>query len=707
MNTIRTCDSHMLSLAEANLEGVPSKARRLAQLGEQRTSQFRILPGLVATESGMGHEVIAARAKRQLGEGPFAVRSSAAIEDGDTESCAGRFLTKLNVDLADLATAIDDVFASYPDRDEGSNCVLIQPMLEPTIAGVAFSRAPDNAATACLEATAGTGDDVVSGRCAPKRATMGRYTGALESELDSKFDQVCERVFLTAALLERTFGWAQDVEWAYAGGHIWVLQSRDITATTDPAEISAEQSTWLAKLSSKKTAPALRASPTDEIAPDPSPMTRSLLMALYGDDGALGIALRQAGLPGVQGQYLHELFGQLYVDGSVEARVFGRSAWSWARWSLLRRRLRRNPDQWLRQVEHRVDQMEAPASPIGEIRTELHEAASVAARSFDRFVQTVYPAAFFATLLAHAAGPSDGEASTTKDLCSGFSRLHHTQNLDAFVEEWGHRAVLDYELSCPRYRENVDGALEQATRFADFPWADAGTGNVGFQSLKELAKDRAVAALGELRSAVRSLGVAATGDANSAFVLTIDDVRQIADRSVDIADVRRTIQDGTHREAALATVDLGATPDIHCVERLRGNVSHGGLRGVVLGSPSAFSGRIRFSDEPARQSDDASDQPEVLVTRTLEPGLVADFTSTAGCLTEVGGQLSHAAIVAREMGYSVVRLPGCSDTLRSGDLVEVTASGSVSIRPASRPGEARALAAGARGLPSARERRRA
>ena len=71
---------------------------------------------------------------------------------------------------------------------------------------------------------------------------------------------------------------------------------------------------------------------------------------------------------------------------------------------------------------------------------------------------------------------------------------------------------------------------------------------------------------------------------------------------------------------------------------------------------------------------DMSDfQPgEILVVRTTDVGWTPLFLLATGVLTELGGALSHAAIVAREFGVpSVVNVPGVTRLLRTGDRVRV------------------------------------
>ena len=76
---------------------------------------------------------------KDLGEGPFIVRSSCRAEDTQENSNAGAFLSVLDVALEGLSEAIENVFASYPDRVEGDQ-VLVQPMLRGVVrSGVVFS----------------------------------------------------------------------------------------------------------------------------------------------------------------------------------------------------------------------------------------------------------------------------------------------------------------------------------------------------------------------------------------------------------------------------------------------------------------------------------------------------------------------------------------------------------------------------------------
>lgn len=84
--------------------------------------------------------------EKDLGLGPWIVRSSCVREDGESASNAGAFLSVSNVILADIEAAVEQVIASYGDP-EATDEVLIQPMLVDVLrAGVAFSHDPNTCA---------------------------------------------------------------------------------------------------------------------------------------------------------------------------------------------------------------------------------------------------------------------------------------------------------------------------------------------------------------------------------------------------------------------------------------------------------------------------------------------------------------------------------------------------------------------------------
>ena len=85
--------------------------------------------------------------------------------------------------------------------------------------------------------------------------------------------------------------------------------------------------------------------------------------------------------------------------------------------------------------------------------------------------------------------------------------------------------------------------------------------------------------------------------------------------------------------------------------------------------PGTVEGPVRVVDDPR---DVSLDGDEILVAKRTDPGWITLFASCRGLLVEQGNLLSHAAIVAREMGLpAVVSLPGITERLRDGNVVRI------------------------------------
>ena len=64
---------------------------------------------------------------------------------------------------------------------------------------------------------------------------------------------------------------------------------------------------------------------------------------------------------------------------------------------------------------------------------------------------------------------------------------------------------------------------------------------------------------------------------------------------------------------------------------------------------------------------------EILVTRSTDVGWTPLFLVASAILTERGGPLSHAFVVAREYGVpAVVAIPNVTQILKTGDVVTVS-----------------------------------
>jgi pyruvate,water dikinase len=95
----------------------------------------------------------------------------------------------------------------------------------------------------------------------------------------------------------------------------------------------------------------------------------------------------------------------------------------------------------------------------------------------------------------------------------------------------------------------------------------------------------------------------------------------------------------------------------------------GNMRKGMGCCPGTISGKIRVVRDPRESSLRAG---EILVADRTDPSWILLFPLAAGLLVERGSLLSHAAIVARELGIpAIVSIPGVTGWLKDGDRVEL------------------------------------
>jgi pyruvate,water dikinase len=194
----------------------------------------------------------------QLGPGPVAVRSSGIAEDAVDASYAGQYETELGLDgVEEVAAAIQRCWrsaeservASYSGRDDGEPpppmAVIIQRLVPADAAGVAFTANPVTGARheTLVSVVRGLGDALVSGAVSPDEWVVKGELAQLQAT-GAEQAATRETVLAVAGIarrLEKLFGRPQDMEWATAGGEIFVLQSRPITALPDPATTETEE----------------------------------------------------------------------------------------------------------------------------------------------------------------------------------------------------------------------------------------------------------------------------------------------------------------------------------------------------------------------------------------------------------------------------------------------------------------------------------
>jgi phosphohistidine swiveling domain-containing protein len=159
------------------------------------------------------------------------------------------------------------------------------------------------------------------------------------------------------------------------------------------------------------------------------------------------------------------------------------------------------------------------------------------------------------------------------------------------------------------------------------------------------------------------------GDAEDVFYLTWHELRALPEHS----DVARTV--ATRREQYVARQDMrlpDAWEGVPEMIRVSAPSAVAGLGTKIEGlgaSSGVVEGRARLVTDPGTTELDDGD---ILVCESTDPSWVSLFLVAGGVVTDLGGLLSHGAIVAREMGLPcVVGTRVASGTIVDGQRIRV------------------------------------
>ncbi|MGH1417636.1 MAG: PEP/pyruvate-binding domain-containing protein [Hyphomicrobiaceae bacterium] len=751
------------------LHSAGNKALRLAQLNEQGIT---VPSGLVLTHKFLGEyaqqdEVWRRRMRRYLwrkvGSKKISVRSSATGEDGAQTSFAGVFETVLDVEVDTFKDALEEVMAAYHaprvqayGGDAGALNILLQPMIPAEFAGVMFTEDPQSAGNMMVEMVEGCGEDLVSGRVAPKVFRFGRITGrTLHAEqalinLKALIEIGCK--------IEAIFDAPQDIEWAYANGCFYILQTRDITVLSH-GELSAERNEWRRILNlvvaqgdtvrfeqnnsvrfQHDDSVRFQQNEMSEMLPRPTPLSLSLLEAMWQPGGSMDLALQRLSITypveETADPYHVTLFGRLYVDKSQErARTItvGRKA---------ARQLRRNSDKIesnFRDVVMRQDQDDLRyVAALNFNKLSSSELVQLFQDQVESYLYDAHvevdvvnvAARFYLDDARRQLQTVDGDdaavmANIPQTLLA--KSLHFVplapeeERLSVSLEKLGHRARLDYELAVPRYYEETE-ALHQATEQAlDALWRSREEGDFNeagsprpesqswpksvakavsrarkFQTLKEDAKHHVLREYAILRGIVLALDARFALD-GLVFFLETDEIFRLNSRTCPqlrgLAQKRREQFQSFKKIDPLPPILRPSDVEQNCIggdveasDRLSKRTS--ALRGIRVSGTENVEGRVVVV--PANIAEvggaiEGFEEGDIIVSSMIHPAWLPEVLKSSGVIAQVGGWLSHMSIVARE--HNVAMTVGVSglNVLSNGDRVRMLSSGDISLLQQAEP----------------------
>lgn len=320
---------------------------------------------------GLTAQIVEQARKLELpSPGLWAVRSSATNEDGAHASFAGMYRTRLGIPLEEIGSAVKDLWLSIWDERvlnyhaasgmrgaPPAMAVVIQPLLEASAAGVAYSVHPLTGRTTqvVVNAVAGLAAALVDGSVTPdqyvveieknghpdrisERAIAGqtqalRMTGQglqyvpLPDEVAGRAVLSDDRLFAVARAakqIEQSFGHPVDLEWLCDERGLWMVQARPISGLARSRQLTNDDCEW-SRANFKETLPEL-----------PSPLGLSFLeqfmeryilspyrrMGCHIPEGVSSVRIFK-GRPYINMTLFYSLIAQLRGDPSLMTEQMG------------------------------------------------------------------------------------------------------------------------------------------------------------------------------------------------------------------------------------------------------------------------------------------------------------------------------------------------------------------------------------------------
>jgi phosphohistidine swiveling domain-containing protein len=674
--------------------GIGGKARQLVEL---QLAGFRV-PDFLCSPPDL------AKAVELLGF-PLAVRSSASAEDGREISFAGQFRSFLNLrTLDDVRAAVRACEASVAAPSVVDYCrrngldatslrmaVIVQRMVQPELAGVAFTVNPATGAEdVVIEACEGLADELLAGHRAALPASHPRVR------------QHQAEITRVARAIQRHFGAPQDIEFAIEGGELFVLQARPITRI----QFAADTGEW--------TNADFRDGGVS------AGVCTPLMWSLYD-------YIWESSLKG----FLRDV---RLLDGDFEAgrMFFGRPYWNLG---AVKRCVARLPGFVEREfdrdlsvaVNYEGDGVRTPFNVGGVLRA-LPTLLAVPGiwRRQERFDREFLGGGFQRRLQAHATLPADLLAGFRRLIledyrvtetnyfrtifCASLAKLtflesfpdadypalvaalpemRHLDPTDIapLLREFPHRGRRELDLSAPRWDEDpewVENLVRQhtpaagidprpayeaarAAALARLPWhrrrsfARKLDRLRTFLWLREEMRDLSSRMYHQIRRYVLAIA-RERGWGDDVFFLTFQEI---------LAGERGPVEQ--RRETFESFRNFRAPNEIGARFTFAPRPAEGALRGI-----GASRGRVAGVARVARTIEEAMsvERGAILICPFTDPGWTPVLDRVAGVVTETGGLLSHAAVICREYGIpAVLGVPEATRRIPDGVRVVVDGGG--------------------------------
>lgn len=595
---------------------------------------------------------------------------------------------------------------------EGGMAVIVQQQIRGEFSGVAFSRDPLGGEGVAIEALPGAATQVVSGQTTPERYRVhvqDSTAAAITSEglLRTIPEVLLQEVATIARELEHRFhGIPQDIEWTHDGNQLWILQTRPIT-TLSPIwtrRIAAEvipgiirPLTW--SINNPLTCGVWADLFQLVLGPQPEPIAEQLATLHYGhayfNATLLSRLFRQMGLPPQSLEFLTygTSMGKPSLSGMLKTlpglgRLL-RSEWTLpSRFRILQQR------EWaplLQQLSQSTAVSLSPQAQIDRVETILAALQQVTQFSILAPLSFAVRQAVLKvpdTTLIHSALPETAAMQSLEAIANRHQVSLKTaptwkdcpeslqQDLETFLSEYGYLSETATDISVPRWSEHPQTLLALLQNLAHSSTAVGSSkppvkvwGGLKSRWVQQrLTLKGAVAQtycqfLAELRYTF--LAIAGQGmqagvfqEVDDIFFLQWSEVQKWVNQTLTIADLQSRI--AQRKDEFAAALALKTPPGV-----VYGNIAPpltepafppsngmnlyqgiGASPGVVAGTICVLSSLKEIPRVLNRQT--------ILVVPYTDAGWAPLLSQVGGIIAEVGGRLSHGAIIAREYGIPAV-----------------------------------------------------
>ncbi len=706
---------------------------------------------------------------------PVSVRSSGLEEDSEKLSFAGQYDTVLHVEAtpSGIGQAIRQVWASQwtpkvmayriqnklPVRNGMG--IVIQTMLNPDFAGVAFTSNPlkqGQTDQIVFEFVNGLGTGLVDGSRTPQTAIWDKKKQCWlnPKTVPAGFAKPFEQLAAKIQDLEAEFKSAVDVEWAIEADRFWFLQARPVTGAAHTIEWTNEN--------------------VAEVIPDIiTPYSWSILGPLTNT--AFARLLRFLGVKNFPKEGLFGLFkGKVYFNSTAFNRLLSgfyigeqlrRKGFFSAVFYLvrlvpatfqlllfltrlekkIRQHLTRYPQVLNRiqeQPEHEPELLLNSINDLLQLHHKtmfLHVTGTIFAELYfqllDKLCGLLLPPEYDVSariLLAGAKGAESADSGRAlweiAKLIRANKRVHSvfnktsvdllaakletlpeakpvTKAIEAFLTKFGHGALHEFELIYPRWQEDpryIYASLKNmVTHASGTTWKDKREQQeqeqkkifrqtkqkitlparplFGFvarkadffgtqrENLKQAFIKTHLVLKKKLLKLTAFLNLETQEDI---FFLKQDEITALVNSETDSGGLLETIrQRRKERESFLkykhpVKIRQVGERKIPVIET---NTVHDDLRGIPC-SAGIAEGKAKIVLHP--ETIDSLPEGTILIARSANPGWTPLFVTAAGIITEVGGALSHSAIIAREYGLPMIAaVPGATDFIKDGQWVRM------------------------------------